>query len=93
MPDGDQKKIHARAICAGARVGINRLKFEPRAKDFGCAVHVRHIDFNLLDTFSKFFKKTRNRSVSAWLLRGENVQARSAGMDIPANSSSNSMTS
>ena len=69
-----EEKIHAGAVRSGARRGIDRFNIESRAQDFRGAVHVGNIDLHLLNSFAKFFEKTRDGAVAAGRFRRQNIQ-------------------
>ena len=71
----DQEKIHASAIRSGTRRRIDWFNVESCAQNFCGAVHIRHVNLYLLNSFVEFFEKTRDRATSARRFCREDVQA------------------
>src|SRR5260221_4136122 len=69
-----QEKIYAGTIRSRARCWIDRLELESGAQDFRGAVHIRNVEFYLLNSFPEFFKETRNCAVAARRFRRQDIQ-------------------
>jgi len=73
-----EEKIHAGAIGAGTRGGINGHEAESRTKKLRGAVHIAHADFDLLDAFAEFAQIAGDGAVAVRPARREDGEADAA---------------
>src|SRR5712692_4894755 len=74
MRGGCEEELDASTVGAGARLRVDGLLAEARAKNLCRTVNVLHLVLHLLDSFAEFLEEPRNRHGSAGSFRGQDVQ-------------------
>src|SRR5713101_8889203 len=69
-----EEEIDAGTVGAGARLRVDGLLAEARAKNLCRTVNVLHFVLHLLNSFAEFLQEARNCAGSAVRFRGQDVQ-------------------